>query len=106
MLSMISKLGQCAEKKWNRLRGFNYLAKVIAGVKLKGGETIAIDGKTIRGSKETLRKDTIQLIRRNRYSYASRLIGVAYNFSGGIFSVLAQGSTRTLRFLPYSSVLK
>jgi transposase-like protein len=29
MLHMMFKLGQCAEKKWKRLRGFNYLAKVI-----------------------------------------------------------------------------
>ena len=37
MLSMIFKLGQCAEKKWRRLRGFDYLAKVIIGVKFKNG---------------------------------------------------------------------
>ena len=35
MLHMMSKLGQCAEKKWRRLRGFNALAKVITGVKFK-----------------------------------------------------------------------
>lgn len=37
MLSMIFKLGQCAEKKWNRIRGFHYLAKVIQGVPFKDG---------------------------------------------------------------------
>jgi transposase-like protein len=37
MLHMMFKLGQCAEKKWRRLRGFNYLAKVIIGVKFKDG---------------------------------------------------------------------
>lgn len=37
MLSMIFKLGQCAEKKWRRLRGFDYLAKVIQGVPFKDG---------------------------------------------------------------------
>ncbi|MCH2190076.1 MAG: IS256 family transposase [Gammaproteobacteria bacterium] len=37
MLSMMFKLGQCAEKKWNRLRGFDYLAKVIQGVPFKDG---------------------------------------------------------------------
>ena len=37
MLHMMFKLGQCAEKKWRRLRGFNYLAKVITGVKFKDG---------------------------------------------------------------------
>jgi len=37
MLHMMFKLGQCAQKKWNRLRGFDYLAKVITGVKFKDG---------------------------------------------------------------------
>ena len=37
MLHMMFKLGQCAEKKWRRLRGFNYLAKVITGIKFKDG---------------------------------------------------------------------
>ncbi len=37
MLHMIFKLGQCAEKKWNKLRGFDYLAKVITGIKFKDG---------------------------------------------------------------------
>jgi transposase-like protein len=37
MLHMMFKLGQCAEKKWRRLRGFNYLAKVIIGIKFKDG---------------------------------------------------------------------
>lgn len=37
MLHMMFKLGQCAEKKWIRLRGFDYLAKVITGVKFKDG---------------------------------------------------------------------
>jgi putative transposase len=33
-----------AEKKWRRLRGFNYLAKVITGVKFKDGiEVIDVD---------------------------------------------------------------
>jgi len=31
------KLGQCAEKNWRRQRGFNYLAKVITGVKFRDG---------------------------------------------------------------------
>ncbi len=30
MLHMMFKLGLCAEKKWRRLRGFDYLAKVIS----------------------------------------------------------------------------
>jgi transposase-like protein len=37
MLHMMFKLGQCAEKKWRRLRGFDYLAKVIIGIKFKDG---------------------------------------------------------------------
>ncbi len=37
MLHMMFKLGQCAQKNWRRLRGFNYLAKVITGVKFKDG---------------------------------------------------------------------
>ncbi len=37
MLHMMFKLGQCAEKKWRRLRGFDYLTKVISGVKFKDG---------------------------------------------------------------------
>jgi putative transposase len=30
-------LGQCAEQNWRKLRGFDYLAKVITGVKFKDG---------------------------------------------------------------------
>jgi len=37
MLHMMFKLGQCAEKKWRRLRGFDFLGKVITGVKFKDG---------------------------------------------------------------------
>jgi transposase-like protein len=37
MLHMMFKLGPCAEKNWRRLRGFDYLAKVIAGIKFKDG---------------------------------------------------------------------
>ena len=37
MLHMMFKLGLCAEKNWRRLRGFNYLAKVIVGIKFKDG---------------------------------------------------------------------
>jgi len=42
MLRMIFKLGQCAEQNWRKLRGFDYLAKVINGVKFKDG----IEAKT------------------------------------------------------------
>ncbi len=37
MLHMMFKLGMCAEKNWRRLRGFDYLTKVITGVKFKDG---------------------------------------------------------------------
>jgi transposase-like protein len=37
MLHMMFKLSQCAELNWLRLRGFNYLAKVIEGVPFKNG---------------------------------------------------------------------
>jgi transposase-like protein len=37
MLHMMFKLGLCAEKKWRKLRGFDYLAKVIQGVLFKDG---------------------------------------------------------------------
>ena len=37
MLHMMFKLGLCAEKKWRRLRGFDYLAKVVIGIKFKDG---------------------------------------------------------------------
>ena len=44
MLHMMFNLGQCAEKKWRRLRGFDYLAKVITGIKFKDGvEVTAVD---------------------------------------------------------------
>jgi len=44
MLHMMFKLGMCAQENWRRLRGFNYLAKVITGVKFKDGiEAEAID---------------------------------------------------------------
>jgi len=37
MLHMMFKLSQCAELNWRKLRGFNYLAKVIEGVPFKDG---------------------------------------------------------------------
>lgn len=40
MLHMVYKLGTCAEKKWRKLRGFSYLAKVIEGVKFRNGEEV------------------------------------------------------------------
>jgi transposase-like protein len=43
MLHMMFKLGQCAQKKWIKLRGFDYLAKVIEGVQFKDGVEITSD---------------------------------------------------------------
>lgn len=37
MLHMTFKLGLCAQQNWRRLRGFDYLAKVITGVKFEDG---------------------------------------------------------------------
>ena len=37
MLHMMFKLGLCAEMRWHRLRGFDYLAKVITGFKFNDG---------------------------------------------------------------------
>ena len=37
LLTMMFKLGQCAEKRWRRIRGFHYLAKVITGVRFTDG---------------------------------------------------------------------
>jgi putative transposase len=37
MLAMIYKLGQSAERNWRRLRGFEWLAKVVEGVKFRDG---------------------------------------------------------------------
>jgi len=37
MLTMIYKLGLCAEKRWRKLRGFKLLGKVITGVTFKDG---------------------------------------------------------------------
>ena len=43
MLHMMFKLGQCAEKNWRRLRGFDYLAKVISGTNFKDGIEVTKD---------------------------------------------------------------
>lgn len=41
MLHMMFKLGQCAEKRWHRLSGFDQLAQVITGVKFKDGLNVS-----------------------------------------------------------------
>jgi transposase-like protein len=43
MLHMMFKLGLCAEKKWRRLRGFDYLAKVVTGIKFNDGVEVTAD---------------------------------------------------------------
>ncbi|MFE8073536.1 IS256 family transposase [Marinobacteraceae bacterium S3BR75-40.1] len=47
MLHMMFKLGMCAEKKWRRLRGFDYLAKVVTGVIFKDGEEVATADQSV-----------------------------------------------------------
>ncbi len=43
MLHMMFKLGQCAQKRWRRLRGFDCLGKVITGVQFKDGIEVTKD---------------------------------------------------------------
>lgn len=45
MLHMMFKLAMCAQKKWRRLRGFIDLAKVMTGVKFKGGVEVTQDNQ-------------------------------------------------------------
>ena len=40
ILAMVYKLGQSAQKKWRKLRGFKLLADVIRGVQFKDGERV------------------------------------------------------------------
>ncbi len=40
LLAMVYKLGQSAQKRWRKLRGFNLLAEVTRGVQFKDGEGI------------------------------------------------------------------
>jgi len=47
MLHMMFKLSQCAEKKWIRLRGFDYLAKVITGVLFTDGIEVEIEDQKV-----------------------------------------------------------
>jgi len=46
MLAMIYKLGMSAEKRWRRIRGFNYLAKVIEGVKFRDEVEVEVNSET------------------------------------------------------------
>ena len=47
MLSMIYKMGRCAEKSWRRLRGFRHLAKVIEGVQFNDGIEVIEDSRAV-----------------------------------------------------------
>ncbi len=47
MLDMMFKLGQCAESRWRRLRGFRRLGQVIEGVQFKDGIEVQSDQKTV-----------------------------------------------------------
>jgi transposase-like protein len=50
MLAMIYKLGMSAEKRWQRIRGFAYLAKVIKGVKFKDGIEVSSETEDSRSA--------------------------------------------------------
>lgn len=54
MLSMIFKLGMSAEKNWRRLRGFEWLAKVINGVKFRDG--IEVQQRVRKADNQTPRR--------------------------------------------------
>ena len=45
MLSMVYKMGRCAEKSWRRLRGFRHLAKVIEGFQFNDGIEVIKDSR-------------------------------------------------------------
>ena len=47
MLSMIYKMGMCAETSWRRLRGFRQLGKVIEGVKFNDGIEAIKDSRAV-----------------------------------------------------------
>jgi transposase-like protein len=46
ILAMVFKLGQSAEKRWHRLRGFKLLGEVIRGVKFVNGEQVEKEKKS------------------------------------------------------------
>jgi len=54
MLSMIFKLGMSAEKNWRRLRGFEWLAKVINGVKFRDG--VEVQQRVRKADNQTSRR--------------------------------------------------
>ncbi|HID49456.1 MAG TPA: hypothetical protein EYP40_07585 [Chromatiales bacterium] len=48
MLAMIYKLGMSAEKRWRKIRGFGYLAKVIEGVNFQDGVEVTNETEASR----------------------------------------------------------
>ena len=46
MLAMLFKLGMSAEQQWRKLRGFEWLAKVIRGVKFRDGIEVRMNQRT------------------------------------------------------------
>ena len=54
MLSLIFKLGMSAEKNWRRLRGFQWLAKVIDGIKFHDG--IEVQQRVRKADNQTPRR--------------------------------------------------
>jgi transposase-like protein len=47
ILTMVFKLSESAQKHWNRLRGFNYLADVIRGIKFVNGVKESEQSKSV-----------------------------------------------------------
>ena len=50
MRAMIYKLGMSAEKRWRRIQGFDYLAKVIEGVKFEDGIEVSSETEDSRSA--------------------------------------------------------
>jgi len=48
MPHMLFKFGQCADKRWGRLRGFDYLAKVVTGIKFNDVIEVTADDQVCR----------------------------------------------------------
>jgi len=46
-ISMMFKLGQCAQSQWRRLRGFRQFARVIEGVEFRVGIEVRSDTNTV-----------------------------------------------------------
>ena len=59
MLHMMFKLRQCAEKNWKKLRGFDYLPKVITGVTCKDGKETTKPNQIARMTQKTQTPDLI-----------------------------------------------